>query len=127
MTAVVYARQAKPTGGTFSVASQVEHCKDYALQVGCTEIEVFTDDGVTGWTLDRPGLQAALARIQDGGIDYFIFPHLECLARRLRDQMLLIKTIEDLGIRVAAVYTPIPNPVSLICLPQGYQGSHKFN
>jgi|Deesub1362A_J573_1020465.scaffolds.fasta_scaffold00044_3 site-specific DNA recombinase len=127
MTAVVYARQLKPSGDAFSIESQVAQCKDYALQIGCREVEVYMDEGVTGWTLDRPGLQAALARFQEGDVDYFIFSHLECLAKRVRDQMLLIKTIEDLGVRVAAVRTPIPHPVSLICLPQGYQSSYKIN
>jgi site-specific DNA recombinase len=127
MTAIVYARQAKLAGDIFSVEAQIDQCKDYALQIGCAKVEVFMDEGVTGWTLNRPGLQAALTRLQGEGVDYFIFLHLECLAKRLRDQMLLIKTIEDLGVRVAAVRTPIPHPVSLICLPHGYQGAHKIN
>ncbi|MBE0466516.1 MAG: recombinase family protein [Candidatus Desulforudis sp.] len=127
MTAIVYVRQAKPSGDLLSVESQIAQCTDYATQIGCTEIEVFTDEGMTGWTLDRPGLQAALSRFQKGDVDYFIFLHLECLAKRLRDQMLLIKTIEDLGVRVAAVRTPIPHPVSLICLPETHQSGYKIN
>ncbi|MEW6541317.1 MAG: recombinase family protein [Bacillota bacterium] len=127
MTAIVYARRTKPSTDAFSLDSQIIECKDYALRVGCTEVEVFTDEGLSGWTLDRPGLQAALARIEEGGVSYFIFFELDCLARRLRDQMLLIKTLEDMGLQVAGVRTPIPHPVSLICLPQGYQSGYKIN
>jgi site-specific DNA recombinase len=127
MTAVVYARQLNAAGDTFSVEAQITQCKDYALQIGCRELEVFVDEGITGWTLDRPGLQGALARLQAGDVGYFIFSDLECLAKRLRDQMLLIKTIEELGVRVVSVRTPIPYPVSLICLPQEYVSSCKIN
>lgn len=126
MTAVVYAREAKPSGSASSLQSQIIQCQDYALRIGCREVEVFADEG-TGWTLDRPGLQAALARIQEGDISHFIILNLNCLARRVRDQMLLVKTMEDLGIRVSGVVTPIPHPVSLICLPQQYQASSRIN
>ncbi len=116
MNAVVYARESEGIDDSSPVAVQLSKCTEYARRLGCTKIDIYYDRGITGWSLDRPGLQATLARIRKGEVDYFILPHLSCLSRKVREQLLLIKTIEELGIRVAAVCTPIPHPMSLICL-----------
>ncbi|MDA8096814.1 MAG: recombinase family protein [Desulforudis sp.] len=120
MNAIVYAREAEGTDESSPVHVQLNQCKEYARRIGCTEIDIYFDHGITGWSLDRPGLQAALARIKQGEVDYFIFPDLHCLSYKIRDQLLLIKAIEELGIRVAAVCTPMPHPVSWICLSEQY-------
>gem|GEM_PF-1693927 len=120
MNAIVYAREAGFVDESSPVQVQLNQCKQYARRIGCTEIDIYFDQEMAGWSLDRPGLQAALARIKQGDVDYFIFAHLHCLSYKIRDQLLLIKTIEELGIRVAAACAPIPNPVSLICLTEQY-------
>ncbi|MEW6726487.1 recombinase family protein [Desulforudis sp. 1088] len=119
MISVIYVRS--PAGGSVhEIEAQIEQCRDYARRLGSKSIEVYSDIGATGWTLDRPGLQAALNRIEDGDVDYFIFSHLSCLSHRVRDQLLLIKTLEDMGVAVVSVKTPIPHPLSLICLQEKY-------
>lgn len=122
MNAVVYARESEGIDDSSSVAVQLNKCTAYARRLGCTRIDIYYDRGVGRRSLDRPGLQATLDRIRKGEVDYFIFPALGCLSPKVREQLLLIKTIEELGIRVAAACTPIPRPLSMLCLSAGPQG-----
>lgn len=116
MNAVVYARESGSIDEGSPVSVQLSRCAEYARRLGCTKIDIYYDRGITGRRLDRPGLKAVLARIKEGEVDYFIFPALGCLSHKVREQWLLVKAIEELGIRVAAVYTPIPHPLPFTCL-----------
>lgn len=46
----------------YSIATQLEACRKYALELGATQIDEFIDDGYSGEFIDRP----ALTRLREG-------------------------------------------------------------
>ena len=66
--AIIYTRVS--TKGQETCALQEAECRYYAEAHGLEVVEVFTDDGLSGTSLDRPGLNAArrfIARCEVGG------------------------------------------------------------
>jgi site-specific DNA recombinase len=105
MVAIVYARvssedQAR-TG--FSLASQVEAGRRHAGALGTPEVAEYADEGVPGDVLERPGLQAALARVGAGGVSHFICYDPDRLARSLSLQLVVTEQIERAGTRLEFV------------------------
>lgn len=105
MVAIVYSRvssedQAK-TG--FSLATQVDSGRRKAVELGAGEVVCFTDEGVPGDVLDRPGLQGALEAVRRGGISLFICHDPDRLARSLSLQLLVTDQIERAGVRIEFV------------------------
>ena len=66
--------------------------RDALMKAGCAE--VFEDRGVSGTAVRRPGLEAALARIESG--DVLTVWKLDRLGRSLQH---LIETVRQLGVR----------------------------
>ncbi len=61
-------------------------------------VDVVRDDGISGSTLDRPGLQGVLRRLAAGdGADGLIVAKLDRLTRSLRDFCELIDWLEEAG------------------------------
>jgi len=83
----------------YSLEVQEERCRQRAKELGCDQVEVFLDD-VTGEILNRPALMAALARIEQGGVDYFICYDPDRLSRELVNQLLITRDIEKAGVKV---------------------------
>ena len=84
----------------YSLPSQLEACQKYAEEHGWTVVECVSDEGVSGATLDRPGLD----RIQDmaaaGEIDILIVYELDRLARRTVYQMLIEEELGKAGVTI---------------------------
>ncbi len=55
-------------GESNSISKQKALLEAYAEKNGFTGIRHFTDDGISGTTFDRPGLQALIAEIKQGNI-----------------------------------------------------------
>lgn len=105
MVSIVYCRvssedQAK-TG--FSLATQADSGRRRALELGATEVVTFSDEGVPGDVLERPGLQEALDAVRRGGVALFICYDPDRLARSLSLQLLVTDQIERAGTRLEFV------------------------
>ena len=63
------------------------YCKDHAIKL----IDIKVDEGISGGTLDRPGLQAALQMLRRGRANTLIVVKLDRLSRSLRDVCTLVE------------------------------------
>jgi site-specific DNA recombinase len=67
----------------YSLPSQKEACAKYAEERGWTVVAEITDDGISGATLDRPGLDRIRDMAHAGEIDGVIVYEMDRLSRKL--------------------------------------------
>jgi DNA invertase Pin-like site-specific DNA recombinase len=79
-----------------SLDAQQAKLAAYAALYDLTLVEVIVDAGVSAKTLDRPGLQRALARLRKGQATALLVAKLDRLTR----------SVEDLGELIRTVFTP---------------------
>lgn len=84
----------------YSLAEQREACYRRAVSLGAITIKEFTDEGVSGATLDRPGLNALREAVRAGQIDVLVVRDPDRLSRRLAHQLLLTEEFEKAGVRL---------------------------
>ncbi len=102
MRAAVYIRVSteEQTKHGYSLAEQREACYAKAREMGAEDIEVFADEGVSGATLDRPGLNSLREQVRDDTVDIIIMRDPDRLARRLVYQLVLLDEFEKAKIQV---------------------------
>jgi len=85
-----------------SLAAQEERIRAFCTAKGWDLIRVYRDEGKSGKSLDRPGVQAMIRDLKDDGVDVVVILKLDRLTRSVRD---LGALIEDLfgGVALAAV------------------------
>jgi len=76
-----------------SLAAQESRIRAYCESQGLALAEVFTDPGVSGKGLDRPGLSALLAQVQAGKVGAVVVHKLDRLTRRTRDLLHLSEDV----------------------------------
>jgi site-specific DNA recombinase len=105
MTAVIYTRVSTDEQAQkgYSLEVQAEACRSKASALGAAEILQFSDEGVSGSLLRRPGLDAALDAIRRRKADIFICTEPDRLSRKLAHQLLLTDEIERDGCRIEFV------------------------
>lgn len=107
----IYTRQsAEPRDGLSSCEAQFQTCMDFAQAEsgpGAAWIEErFDDEGVSGRTLDRPGLHRLRERVHTGDVDVVYAVAMDRLSRTLRDVVVLFDEIESAGVSVRLVHQP---------------------
>ncbi|MFO0575433.1 MAG: recombinase family protein [Polyangia bacterium] len=91
-TAVGYVRvstQEQATEGV-SLDAQRDRLRTYCKVHGIKLIDIKADEGISGSTLDRPALQAALQMLRRGRANTLIVAKLDRLSRSLRDVCALV-------------------------------------
>jgi len=93
--ACVYARvstdeQAKKG---YSIDEQVRMCRAQIDAKGWEYVGTFTDPGVSGRKLDRPGLNAMIEKINAGEIGAVVIYKLDRLSRKQKDTMYIIENV----------------------------------
>ena len=73
------------TGESNSIANQKTLLTKVAKEKGYTELLVFSDDGITGTTMNRPGFQAMIQEIERGNIGAVFVKDLSRLGRNYRE------------------------------------------
>jgi DNA invertase Pin-like site-specific DNA recombinase len=102
----IYARYSTSMQSAASIEDQVRVCGEHAKRSGWTIVETFSDAAISGASILRPGLQAAMAGARNGHFDIIL---AEALDRISRDQ-------ED----VAGIYKRLNfSGVSLVTLSEG--------
>jgi site-specific DNA recombinase len=71
------------------------HCQ--AQQWAWQDVHIFRDEGSSGATLHRPGLEHLRDQVATGGFDQVIITAPDRLARKYVHQMLLIEELEGHG------------------------------
>ena len=87
----------------FSIPAQREGCERKATSLDAVVVEKFTDRGESAKTAKRPGLQAMLARLGEGDIDYVIVHKLDRLARNRADDVAIVMHIRQSGAQLVSV------------------------
>src|SRR5262245_2046932 len=91
-TAIGYVRvstQEQATEGV-SLAATREWLRAYCKSNDIKLIDIIADEGLSGSTLERPGLQAALRMLRRGSANTLIVVKLDRLSRSLRDVCTLV-------------------------------------
>lgn len=100
-----------------SLAAQREACESYIVSQrseGWRSIKTHYDDGgISGGTLERPGLKALLADIEVGHVDIVVIYKIDRLTRSLTDFAKLIDQFDAQGISVVAVTQPFNTTTSM--------------
>lgn len=90
-----------------SLAAQIEACEQYiASQRGKDwglAYPPFTDDGLSGANLERPGLRCLLKLVNQGEVDVIVVHRLDRLTRSLFDLETLLPLFEFKGVALASV------------------------
>ena len=102
LRAVMYARVSTEdqVKHGYSLASQLEACQKYAAEKGWHIQAEIVDGGVSGSSLDRPGLDRVTEMAQAGEIDAVIVYDLDRLSRKAVYQMLLEEEFGKAGVAV---------------------------
>ena len=86
-----------------SLATQADRLTDYCSARGWTLAALYRDAGVSGRTLERPALQAALESLEAGDADVLLALKLDRLTRSVADLGRLIELSKVHGFQLATV------------------------
>jgi DNA invertase Pin-like site-specific DNA recombinase len=84
----------------YSLAEQREACSQRAAELGAVEILLFADEGASGATLDRPGLDALREAVRMGTVNTLVLRDPDRLSRRLAHQLYLSEEFEKAGVQL---------------------------
>ncbi len=76
-----------------SLEAQQARIREFCLRQGLALADVLIDAGVSAKTLDRPALQALLARVRAGDVGAVVVTKLDRLSRRTRDLLALVEDV----------------------------------
>lgn len=86
-----------------SLDMQRESCRSYAKARGWAVIAEEVDDGYSGATLKRPGIERALAKLRDGSAAGIIVWKFDRLTRWLRDLLAIVDLCDERGAALVSV------------------------
>jgi site-specific DNA recombinase len=92
-----------------TIEQQIERLREHGRQQGWEEAdtEIFRDDGYSGASLSRPGLDRLRDRAAFGEIDRIVITAPDRLARKFAHQVVLIDEFEQHGCRVEFLDRPM--------------------
>ncbi len=104
-TAAIYVRVSSEDQARhgYSLSAQRESCTQRATVLGATSVREFSDEGVTGSVLERPGLKALRSAVRQGQIQLVVIYDPDRFARHLSHQLLVTEEIERAGARLEFV------------------------
>jgi site-specific DNA recombinase len=104
---VIYARQSRTRiSDLSSCQAQVDLCRDVASQRRLDVAMVFSDEGQSSETLDRPALKPLIAAIKTGRVDQLIVYSIDRLTRRLIHLHTLLELFEKYKVELVVVTDP---------------------
>lgn len=120
MRVAIYARTASREGNPSpSIMRQLERLRAHVAAQGWAlpQENVFVDDGYSGNTLDRPGLEQLRARVKAGKFDLVWLTDMHRLARNCADAWLLLGESKAAGCQVRFLDEPLEWPPADLSLP----------
>ena len=110
MTTAIYARVSTERQTLAqTIEQQVEHLTAHVHAQGETlrAEDIFRDDGYSGATLNRPGLDRLRDRVKEAALDRVVFASPDRLARNYVHQMVLLEEFEQAGCQVEFLDQPL--------------------
>ena len=77
----------------YSIEEQERMCKAAIESKGWRYVGTFSDPGISGRTMNRPGLQDMFSEINKGNVEAVVIYKLDRLSRKQRDTMTIIEDI----------------------------------
>jgi site-specific DNA recombinase len=108
--AAIYPRvSTEDQGKGFSIPTQIEACQLLATREGylVPESHVLIDEGLSGTTLERPGVRRLRELVQTQAIAAVIVIDPDRLSRNLGHQLLLAEELEEAGVKLLIVSHPL--------------------
>jgi site-specific DNA recombinase len=110
INAAIYVRvSTEDQGKGFSIPTQIEACQKLAEREGYTvpDGHVLLDEGISGTTMDRPGLRMLRDLVNSQSITAAVVYDPDRLSRNLGHQLLLAEEFERAGVRLVIVSHPM--------------------
>jgi DNA invertase Pin-like site-specific DNA recombinase len=105
--AALYARKSadEELSPSSDTGNQVKEIRDWAARHGFVIVEEYVDEGLKGWTMDRPGIRAIQKAIREKSCKFkvLIVSAWDRLSRDTADGLLLTGELEAFGIRIISV------------------------
>jgi site-specific DNA recombinase len=108
--AAIYARvSTEDQGKGISIPTQIEACQKLAEHDGytVTEAHIIIDEGLSGITMERPGLRKLRELVHTQAIAAAIVYDPDRLSRKLGYQLLLAEEFERAGVALLIVSHPL--------------------
>lgn len=117
MRAAIYARYSSDLQSRASIEDQIRLAREHAERQGWAIAEIYTDYGISGASMMRPGLQALMADAQRGKFEIVLSEALDRISRDQGDTANIHKRMRFHGIKI---YTLSEGWVDLIQV--GFKG-----
>lgn len=102
-TAVIYSRvSTEEQGKGFSLPTQVESCRKYAVEKGYRVVAEFQDMH-TGTELDRPGLGALYEFVEKEHVEILLVHDIDRLSREVGNQAIIEMELGNAGVQIEYV------------------------
>ncbi|XZE17423.1 recombinase family protein [Pirellulaceae bacterium SH449] len=104
LAAAIYARQSRVRGIVYSSCeSQIDMCRELAASRNWNITQVYSDEGYSSETLDRPQLSQLIAAIEMGEVRRLVVYSLDRLTRRMAHFQHLLNLFERHSVSLAVV------------------------
>jgi site-specific DNA recombinase len=100
MRTAIYARYSSDQQSGASLDDQIRLCKERIAREGWSLEQVYRDAAISGASTLRPGYQAMLEGVRDGGFDIVLAEALDRLSRDQEDVAGLYKRLRFAGVRL---------------------------
>jgi site-specific DNA recombinase len=97
---LIYARYSTALQSDSSIEDQVRVCRERADAEGWAVITVHPDYAISGAVRERPGLNALLAEVANGGVDVVLTESVDRLSRDQEDIAAIFKRVSYAGARI---------------------------
>ena len=107
LAAAIYARQSRVRDVAYSSCqSQIDMCRELAASRDWSITQVYSDEGHSSETLDRPQMSRLIASIETGDVRRLVVYSLDRLTRRMLHFQELLKLFERHSVTLAVVNDP---------------------
>ncbi len=100
MRAAIYARYSSDLQSRASIEDQIRLAREHADRQGWAISEIYTDYGISGASMMRPGLQALIADAQQGKFEIVLSEALDRISRDQGDTANIHKRMRFHGIKI---------------------------
>jgi site-specific DNA recombinase len=97
----IYSRSATQTPQ--AINAQLRACREYAARQGWEVVGTYSDDGLSGFTLDRPGMKTLLEDLRAGKFDVLLAECIDRLSRNQADAAALYKMTRAAGAKLVTL------------------------
>lgn len=99
----LYVRVSSSEQVGYSLADQERTLRQYCEAMQWNVLEVFRDEGISGKSVRRPGLQRMIQSVKDGTVKKVVTLKLDRLSRNSRDLLNLTDELEECGVSISYV------------------------